>query len=175
LPHKDDHVERVEKLAEFIARREGGNVEIIRVSARLHDICRDEEDHAIKSAQKAREILIKKGYSKDFIDRVCHCIESHSFSGEMKPQTLEARILSDADKLDAIGAVGVARAFMFAGENGRDIEKTLNHFEEKLFKLKDLLYTNTAKKIAENRYKFMKEFYDRIKRELELKDFSEKI
>jgi len=173
LPHHDDHVERVLKLALFIAGKEGGDRRVIEIAAKFHDICRDEENHALKGAEKAREILKEKGYEGSFIEEVCHCIESHSFSGNILPRTLEAKILSDADKLDAIGAIGVARAFMFSGENGRDIESTLRHLEEKLFKLKDLLYTETAREIADERHKFMQAFYRRIKRELELKDISE--
>ncbi|MEM0331842.1 MAG: phosphohydrolase, partial [Archaeoglobaceae archaeon] len=101
-----------------------------------------------------------------FIDAVVHAIESHSFSSNVKPRTLEAKILSDADKLDAIGAIGVARAFLYSGEKGRSIEETLMHFEEKLLKLKDLLYTDTAKAIAAERHEFLKKFYEELKREL---------
>ena len=173
MPHQDDHVRRIEEIALFIARKEGGDAEILRIAARFHDICRDEENHALKSAEKAREILTEMGYDGDFINKVCHCIESHSFSGNVRPESIEAKILSDADKLDALGAVGVARAFLFSGENGGDIESTLKHFEEKLLGLRDLMYTKTAIKIAEERYEFMKEFYARIKMELELRDISD--
>jgi len=170
LPHQDDHVMRVKRLALYIAEREGGDADVVRVAAELHDICRDEPDHAKRGAEKAREILKSRGYDADFVERVCHCIESHSFSGNVYPETLEAKILSDADKLDAVGAVGVARAFMFSGENDRDIESTLRHFEEKLLKLRDLMHTKTARKIAERRHKFMEDFYRRLRDEIELKD-----
>ncbi|MEM2458581.1 MAG: phosphohydrolase, partial [Archaeoglobaceae archaeon] len=83
-----------------------------------------------------------------------------------EPKTLEAKVLSDADKLDAIGATGVARAFMVAGEKGRGVQETLRHFEEKLLKLKDLLYTDTAKSLAKRRHEFLVQFYEQIKREL---------
>ncbi len=165
--HDEGHVNRVVKMALFIAEREGADMEVVRKSAELHDIARDKKDHAKESARIAREILRKQGYDEDFIERVVHCIEAHSFSSNVKPKTLEAKVLSDADKLDAMGAIGIARAFIFSGEIGRSIEETLRHFEEKLLKLKDLIYTETAKRIAEKRHRFLLEFYKRLKEELE--------
>lgn len=133
MSHGRDHVERVLKLAVYIAEREGADVEVVKKSAELHDIARDKPNHAIESAKVAREILRREGYDEDFIEKVVHCIESHSFSSGIKPKTLE---------------------------------ETLKHFEEKLLKLKDTLYTETAKKLAEDRHRFMVEFYERIRREL---------
>lgn len=170
VSHSDDHVERVAKLAVFIAEKENANVEIVKKAAELHDVARGMPNHAVESAKIGEEILRKEGYDEEFIKAVIHCIKTHSFSANVKPKTLEAKILSDADKIDAIGAIGVARAFLFSGEKGRSIEDTLNHFEEKLLKLKDLLYTDTAKRIAEDRHNFLLEFYNRIKKELELGD-----
>ncbi len=168
--HDRDHVERVVKLAVYIARREGADVEVVKKSAELHDIARDKPNHAIESAKLAREILRKEGYDEEFIERVVHCIEAHSFSSGVEPKTLEAKVLSDADKLDAIGAIGIARAFIFSGEKGRSIEETLKHFEEKLLKLKDLLYTKTAKELAKERHEFLVKFYEQIKKELKFCD-----
>ncbi len=139
-------MERVTKLARYIAEREGGKAGRCLKAAELHDIARDQPNHAVKSAETARELL--KGFDAEFVEAVCHAIEAHSFSGKVRPETLEAKVLSDADKLDAMGAVGVARAFLYSGEKGRSIEETLKHFEEKLLKLKDLLYTETARKIS---------------------------
>ncbi len=165
--HDDRHVERVLRWAVYIARREGADVEVVRKAAELHDIARDKPNHAIEGARIAEGILKEQGYDDDFIAKVVHCIEAHSFSSGIEPKTLEAKVLSDADKLDAMGAIGVARAFMFSGERGRSIEDTLRHFEEKLLRLKDMLYTETAKRVAEDRHEFMVEFYERLKRELE--------
>jgi len=165
--HDDGHVKRVLKWAVYLAKKEGADVEVVKKAAELHDIARDKPNHAIEGAKIAREILRRQGYDEDFIEKVAHCIEAHSFSSGIEPKTLEAKILSDADKLDAIGAIGIARAFMFSGEHGRSIEDTLKHFEEKLLRLKDMMFTDTAKKIAENRHRFMLEFYERLKRELE--------
>lgn len=170
MAHGEDHVLRVLKIAKFIAEKEGANLEVVLKAAELHDSCRDEENHAVKAANFARNILGKQGYGEEFIEAVAHAIEAHSFSGKIEPKTIEAKVLSDADKLDAIGAIGIARAFMIAGERGRSIEETLKHFEEKLLKLKDLLYTETAIKLAEKRHEFLKLFYDEIKKELEFKD-----
>ena len=146
--------------------KEGADVRIVEKAAELHDIARDSENHALEGAKIAREILKKEGLDHEFIEKVCHCIEAHSFSSGIEPKTLEAKVLSDADKLDAIGAIGVARAFMYSGEKGRSIEETLKHFEEKLLKLKDLLYTKTAKELAEERHEFLLRFYKQIIKEL---------
>ncbi len=168
--HDDSHVSRVIRIAKYIAEREGANVDIVVAAAELHDIVRDAENHAVASAKLARKILKNRGFDDEFIEAVAHAIEAHSFSSGIEPRSLEAKVLSDADKLDAIGAIGIARTFMYAGERGRSIEDTLKHFEEKLLKLKDLMHTETARKIAEERHKFLKEFYERLKRELELAD-----
>ncbi len=165
--HDDGHVERVVKWAVYLAKREGADVEVVKKAAELHDIARDKPNHAIEGAKMAREILRSEGYDEEFIAKVVHCIEAHSFSSGIEPKTIEAKVLSDADKLDAIGAIGIARAFIFSGEHGRSIEDTLKHFDEKLLKLKDTLYTKTAKRIAEERHKFMLEFYERLRKELE--------
>ncbi len=165
--HDDGHVKRVLKWAVYLAKREGADVEVVKKAAELHDIARGKPNHAMEGAKMAREILRSEGYDEEFIDKVAHCIEAHSFSSGIEPKTIEAKVLSDADKLDAIGAIGIARAFIFSGEHGRSIEETLKHFDEKLLKLKDMLYTKTAKRIAEDRHKFMLEFYERLRKELD--------
>ncbi len=165
--HDDGHVARVLRLALYIAEQEGADIEIVRKAAELHDIARDKPNHSIEGAKMVRELLKKEGYDDEFIEKVTHCIEAHSFSTGVSPETIEAKILSDADKLDAMGAIGVARAFLFSGEKGRSIEDTLKHFEEKLLKLYNLLHTETARKIGLKRHRFLKEFYNQIKEELE--------
>lgn len=171
MAHDKDHVTRVVRIAKFIAEKEGGNIEIILKSAELHDIARCAKDHAFESAKAAEKLLQNQGFDEDFIYAVKHAIEAHSFSSGVEPRTLEAKILSDADKLDAIGAIGVARAFMFSGKSGRSIEETLAHFEEKLLKLRDHLYTRTAKRIAEKRHEVLQRFYEEIRKELAFEDF----
>ncbi len=163
--HDDGHVERVTRWAEYIAEKEGADLEVVRVASKLHDVARGMPNHAVEGAKIVRRML-KGRYDDDFVERVAHCIEAHSFSSGVEPKTLEAKVLSDADKLDAMGAIGIARAFMFGGETGRSLEETLRHFEEKLLKLKDTMMTETAKKVAEDRHGFMLEFYERLRREL---------
>jgi uncharacterized protein len=116
VAHGEDHVLRVLKIARFIAAKEGADIEVVSKAALLHDSFRNGENHALKSAEFARKLLSEEGYGEEFIEAVVHAIEAHSFSGRIEPRTLEAKVLSDADKLDAIGAIGVARAFMMAGE-----------------------------------------------------------
>ncbi|RLF88620.1 phosphohydrolase, partial [Thermococci archaeon] len=120
------------------------------------------EDHAKESAKIAGEVL--KGHPK--VREVVHAIEAHRFSNKIRPKTLEAKILSDADKIDALGAVGVARVFMYSGEHGRSIEDSIRHFKEKILKLKDLMYTDTGKRIAQERHKFVEMFLKQLEKEL---------
>jgi uncharacterized protein len=169
--HDPNHVERVKKLAILIAEREGADLKIIEKAAELHDIARNRENHAAEGAKLAKKLLISEGFERDFAEKVADCIESHSFSSGKVPESLEGWILSDADKLDAMGAIGVARAFFYSREQNKGIEEAIKHFEEKLLKLYDVLHTETAKQIGLGRHRFLEEFYNRIKREMELEDF----
>lgn len=188
--HDWEHTERVYNLCMHIAKKENADVEILKLAAILHDIGRPEQDrlngkicHAEKGAILAREILEKHNVEKNKIDRIVHCIESHRFRNNKVPQSKEAKILFDADKLDAIGATGIGRAFLFAGEVGAklhnkdvDIEKTEPYTKEdtayrefmvKLRKLKDKMLTKEGKKIAEKRHNFMEEFFNILNKEVE--------
>ncbi|MCD6372830.1 MAG: HD domain-containing protein [Thermococcus sp.] len=171
--HGFDHIERVFNLCLHIGQKEGADLEVLALAALLHDVARPMEsrgevhDHAKAGAEIAGEYLKELGYPEEKLENVVHSIEAHRFSRGPEPRTLEARILSDADKLDAIGAVGIARVFMYSGEHGRDIAASLKHFEEKILKLKDLMYTETARKMAEERHRFTEEFIRRITLEIE--------
>jgi len=123
--HDWEHSERVFRLAWRIAMREGADPNIVLPAALLHDIGRDTEFHAegrvchaAVGAALARDVLERIGLEPVLAERICHCIASHRFRGEVRPQTIEAEVLFDADKLDSIGAVGIGRAFLFAGEWG---------------------------------------------------------
>ncbi len=188
--HGRDHAERVWRLCEKIGAHEGADLEILELAAFLHDIGRGEEKasggdicHATAGAERARDILLDQGCSPETVDRVTHCIATHRFRGEnSRPQTLEARILFDADKLDALGAVGVGRAFLFAGEVGArlhnpevDLSKTRSYssedtayreFSVKLKKIRDRMLTETGKRMAEDRHAFMVNFFRRLNREV---------
>lgn len=169
--HGFSHVKRVLNLCMHIGKQEGADLEVLALAALLHDVARPLEsrgiieDHAREGARIAREFLEKRGYPK--VGEVVHAIETHRFSKKKPPKTLEAKILSDADKLDAIGAIGVARVFMYSGEHGRSMEYSLKHFEEKILKLKDLMHTETARKMALERHRFTAKFVERIRREIE--------
>jgi uncharacterized protein len=184
--HGFDHVLRVLALAERIGQAEGADPEIVRAAALLHDVARPEEEsggicHARAGAQRAREIL--QGHPPEKVEAVAHAIATHRFREKSTPQTLEAQVLYDADKLDAIGAIGVARAYAISGQRGRrlwgpvpanyqgEIQGTPDHtavheFVFKLSRLKETLFTPTAKTIAEERHRYMVEFFARLEREV---------
>lgn len=202
--HDMEHVERVYRLCEHLARDEPGvDLDVLKTAALLHDIARVKEDrdssgntdHAMFAAEMAEKILKDLGDSQERIELVKHCIVAHRFRSATKPRTKEAKILFDADKLDVIGAIGVARSFMIAGEyhekmfsdapvdeyvkdnvvDGRpegrikDISKHAPNleFETKLRHIPDKLYTRKAKEVAKNRMQFMAEFFDRLQAEVD--------
>ena len=178
--HAFDHVMRVYHLVERIGRAEGANMRVLLTAALLHDIARDEPDHHLRGAARARELL--QGEPADFVEAVVHCIEAHRFRKGPAPETLEARILQDADKLDAIGAIGVARTFAHAGHHGSRLWSPLeevassprpegtdytpvHEFWYKLRHLAGQLHTETARTIARERHAFMEAFFRRLDEE----------
>ncbi|MCR4405438.1 MAG: HD domain-containing protein [Anaerolineae bacterium] len=182
--HGFDHVLRVLALAERIARAEGADLEIVRAAVLLHDVSREEEAqtghcHARIGAERAREIL--RDFPPDKVEAVVKAIAAHRFRQGPAPQSLEAQVLYDADKLDAIGAIGVARAYAMAGHEGRPLwgepgenpsgggpEHTPVHeFAFKLSRLKDGLFTATARQIAVERHRFMVAFFQRLADEVQ--------
>ncbi len=187
--HRWDHVKRVLALAERLAQVEGADLEVVRVAALFHDIGRAEERrtkgavcHAEYGAKLVRKILVKYNLPQKFIEAVASAIETHRFRSKKRPRTLEAKVLFDADKLDALGAVGIGRAFLFAGEVGArlhnpevDLSKTKPYgpedtawreFKMKLCKIKDHMLTKEGRRLAEDRYRFMEEFFERLHREV---------
>ncbi|MGE5329852.1 MAG: HD domain-containing protein [Deltaproteobacteria bacterium] len=188
--HDWEHTKRVYNLCMHIGKIENADLEVLKISAFLHDIGRETEDksegkhcHAEIGAVLAREILENYEYPKEFIDKVVHCIETHRFRGKRVPDSLEAKILFDADKLDAIGAIGIGRAFVFAGEVGAkvhnkyvDIANTKPYTEEdtayrefkvKLIKVKDRMITQEGKRIALDRHNFMVNYFERLNQEVD--------
>jgi uncharacterized protein len=188
--HDFDHVLRVLALTERLARAEEADIEIVRAAALLHDMSRADEDetrgddHAQMAAQRARAILIARGAALKQADAVAHAIAAHRFRSAIAPQTLEAKILFDADKLDSIGAIGIARAFALSGtlnqrlwsevapdavatHSQRNAQHTaVAEFVVKLSKVRERIFTATARQIAEERHAFMEEFFARLEREL---------
>jgi uncharacterized protein len=184
--HDFDHVLRVLALAERIGQAEGADKAIVRAAVLLHDVARaraDAEglDHAALGAAQAREILTGQPPAK--VEAVAHAIAAHRYRTAPRPETLEAQVLFDADKLDAIGAVGVARAFAYGGMHGQrlwapiesvdaarwkeegddpDAHTPVHEFVVKLSQLKGLLFTPTGRAIAEERHAFMVHFFERM-------------
>ncbi len=189
--HAFDHVLRVTRLAVHIARAEGADAAIVRTAALLHDLADERSDHHLAGARRARELL--SDAPPDFADAVAHCIEAHRFSQPPEPATLEARCLNDADKLDAIGAIGVARVFAYAGTHGNRLwtaplpvlersigpdrrayrqahggERDYTPGHELLCKLAGLaesMYTETARRMAQERHEYMLSFFRRLDEE----------
>ena len=188
--HRWDHTQRVYRLGLHLSDMEGANREIVALSALLHDIGRTEEDrsrgricHAEKGADMARKILTDVDLEKDKIDKIVHCIATHRFRDNKQPETPEAKVLFDADKLDSIGAVGIGRAFLFAGEVGArlhdknvDPENSVPYSEEdtayreylvKLRHIKGRMLTESGLELARERHRFMDDFFERLNREMD--------
>lgn len=189
--HDWSHVERVRTLALHIGKKEKANLDVLEIAVFLHDIARKEEMqskgafcHAEKGAELAREILKKYQIDDKISKNIIHSIKTHRFRTGNAPETLEAKVLYDADKLDAAGAVGIGRAFLFAGREGArlhninklSVEKTKEYTEEdtafrefmvKLRKIKDKVLTKEGRKIALSRHKFMENYFKQFWLEIE--------
>jgi uncharacterized domain HDIG len=190
--HDWSHVERVYNTARAIARKEKADVNVVRAAAYLHDIGRREEMkskgkfcHAEKGAEMAVKILNKLDLDQKTVENIRHCILTHRFRKNNKPESAEAKIIFDADKLDSIGAIGVARDFYFAGFIGsrlytgneeylakqtgkHDYSKEDTALLEYYFKLKKIrsrMLTRTGKKIAAARHNYMVAFFKRFSKE----------
>lgn len=184
------HVHRVWKMAMNLAAQEGGDLLVIQLAALLHDVA-DWKFHGgdeRKGEIIAYQWLESKEVEKDTINQVCSIIGEVTFKGAgvpTIPSTLEGKIVQDADRLDALGTIGIARAFAYGGSKGRQMYNpdiapvlhqsfdqykanqgtTINHFYEKLFLLKDRMNTPAAKKIAEERHRYLEVFVERFKEE----------
>lgn len=161
--HGWPHVIRVSRWASRIveAERLDVDLEILALGVILHDIARNlslGEHHAIESARLAKLILETLGYEDHVKQRVEHIILAHSYSLGLRAETIEAMVLSDADKLDALGAIGIARVFHTGALMRRSFEESIEHFKEKILKLKDMLYFDYSKKVAENLTKRVQEY-----------------
>lgn len=188
--HDFEHIMRVYRNAGLIGRKEGADMEVLLAAALMHDLVvypkgsAKRSKSADDSADLAEEILRRHGYPQDKIEKISYCIRTHSYSKKLVPSTLEGRVLQDADRLDALGAVGIARTFSVGGsecrmfynrrdpfceEKGRECDDrlyTLDHFQAKLLKLKNSMNTKTGKKMAQKRTRFMKEFVRQMRKEV---------
>ena len=188
--HDWDHTRRVAALCEHIGRVEKADLMVLRVAAYLHDIGRCHQDrsnggccHASEGARMAAAILDELPLAAREKENIVHCVRSHRFRENHAPGTLEAKVLFDADKLDAIGAVGVARAYLFAGEVGArlhnaDIDVTAapaysendTGYREYLVKLRHIhtrMLTVEGRRLAAERHAFMASFFERFISEIE--------
>jgi len=178
------HVERVFRTALKIGKTEKADMSILKPAVLLHDIARKKEDmgkvkcHAQEGAKMAKKILNKLNYPQEKIEKIIYAIGVHRYKLQIKPKTLEAQILQDADRLDALGAVSVGRIFSYGGEHKRpiydpkippksfydsDAATCLNHFFEKIFKLKpETFNTKTGRLWAKERYRYSKSFVKRF-------------
>ena len=179
------HTKRVYDLCMKIGRAEGANINVLGIAAYLHDIGRPYQDkskgkicHAEKGAELAHEILLKLNLSAEDKSNIIHSIRTHRFRGKNIPEALEAKVLFDADKLDSIGAVGIGRAFLFAGEVGATLhnpniapedcksysknDTCYREYRIKLIKVKDRILTKEGLRIALERHRFMESFFERF-------------
>jgi len=170
--HGWEHVERVRALCRVIGEREGADLRILDAAALLHDSGRasDERDHARKSAEFTLEVLTPMGLEPAFIQRVAEAVMAHSFSSGRAATSIEAKVLSDADRLDAMGAIGIYRTVQYNTEHGYSAEKVGEHIREKLLKLEDLLYTETAREMARPRTEVLRRYLEAL--ELEIRESS---
>ena len=186
--HDFDHVRRVFHMATRLAKTENADLEIVQAAVLLHDVADSEagtaarENHHIASAAFAAEVLAKEGWPEERLTAVQHCIRAHRFrsKGE-RPETIEAQVLFDADKLDVLGAIGVARTIAYSVQAGQPIyfepsqqfldtgtkipgepHSAYHEHLYKLVKIKNLLFTQTAKKIAVDRHNYLDAYFNRL-------------
>ena len=179
------HIFRVRNLALRIARSEGADLFLVELSALLHDV----DDWKLSSnesgGEKTKNWLKSCGVDEHIVDRICVIIDGVSFKGagvNTSTNDIECKVLQDADRLDAIGAIGIARTFAYGGSRGRGIydptvlpemhsdfenykksnSPTLNHFYEKLLLLKDLMQTTMGRNLAQDRHEFMVRYLDQF-------------
>lgn len=196
--HDFDHVLRVMRMGERIAQAEGADGLVVRLAALLHDLPatttheggaateNPRMEHHRAAAQRARALLTARGLATGQVENIAHCIEAHRFRDRsVQPQTLEAKCLYDADKLDSIGAIGVGRAFAYGGAQGsclwtgpwpsiladtsppEGVEYTPVHeYVYKLRKVLATLHTPSARRIGEARHTFMAAFYAQLDAEM---------
>ncbi|MBQ3392777.1 MAG: HD domain-containing protein [Lachnospiraceae bacterium] len=158
--HDTAHSLRVYKNAMMIAENEPeADEEIVALAALLHDA----DDHKLfhtENNENARSFLACNHVPEEKTEQICIAINSVSFSQnrDKRPDTLEGQIVQDADRLDALGAIGIARTFAYGGEHGRPLQESVQHFYDKLLLLKDTMNTETGRQLAEKRHTFLESF-----------------
>lgn len=191
--HGYEHIQRVYCLAERLAKAEGADLAIVRAAALLHDADRSlpgegkRADHHLRAAQFAGEVLAAGGWPPALIEAVQHCIRAHRFRGNNEaPATIEAKVLYDADKLDAIGAIGAVRAVIYAAQAGNPVysppspgflhngqyqpgekHSAYHEYVFKLSRIQDILQTNRGKELAAGRHAFLEQFFLQLAEEVQ--------
>ncbi|MGN7787901.1 HD domain-containing protein [Niabella sp. 22666] len=171
--HDFFHLERVVKTALRLARQEDADLFMTELAAWLHDVGDHKLNNGVdRSEEQITAILSKLKTPDEMIRKVIEIVSQVSFSKGKKAESLEAKIVQDADRLDAIGAIGLARVFAFGGSKNREIynpkqpdQTTIQHFYDKLLKLKDLMNTATAQQIALERHVYLESFLERFYKE----------
>ena len=187
--HDFGHVKRVAASARLIAEAEGADIDVVLPAALLHELVSLPKNHpdsprsGVLCAERAVAMLRGENYPEGQIEAIAYCIRVHPFSLGVVPETLEAKVLQDADRLDALGAIGIARCFAVGADMGRpfydpddpfcrarapdDKQWTLDHFPKKLLRLPDALHTGAARTIARERAAFIEAFLAQLGREIE--------
>ncbi len=170
LSHGFDHTRRVFNLCLFIGKKEEANLDVLLPAALLHDVGRDLEEHLGANSAESAEFLAKDflkqiNYPDHYTQVVFEVIKSHRTAVEQTPELLEARILSDADKLDSLGSVGVARIFTFGGSRGQDVIGTIPYLKQKVERLNKELFTKSARLLAEDKIKYTAQFLQKFQDE----------
>jgi len=192
LAHSWDHVKRVYKLAEYIAEQEGADRFIVSMAVLMHDLGHTVErkgnkHHVDLSVKLASELMLTYQIPAKLQEDIIHAILAHSFSRGLEPRTLEAGVVRDADRLDALGAIGIMRWGVVGGQREKTGRKPyqlddpfakqhslddnlymLDHFYTKLLKLEEGMMTETGLRLARRRTAFMRQYLDEFKHELEL-------
>lgn len=169
--HGFPHVERVHDFCILLGKHLNANLKILDIASFLHDTGRIKErefngdkNHAELSAEMSRQFL--SNFSEDIsnaeLEEIIHCIRSHSFSNGVMPESLEAKILSDADKIDAMGAIGLYRTIGFTIKNGGNLDDVIKHLQEKILKLPEHLLLERSKQLASERQELVLRFYNQI-------------
>lgn len=186
--HDINHVRRVVKTAKDLCDKEGAKLEVVLPAAYLHDCFTFPKNHPERvsssrvAAEKAEEFLLSICYPKEHLEEIKHAIVAHSFSLGVKPKTIEAQIVQDADRLDALGAIGISRCIQVSSSFGASLYHSedpyaenrelddkayaLDHFQVKLFKIADQMNTLSAKREAKKRVQFMKSYIEQLGTEI---------
>ena len=195
--HDKMHTYRVLNNALKIAKKEKNvNIGILITSALLHDIAREKEktdktiNHAIEGANMAYKFLLENNYNENFASRVKDCIETHRFRSNNEPKTIEAKILFDADKLDVIGPIGIARTLMYNGEHNQPLyyldcngkidyrvnkeakDSFLKEYNYKLVKMYKNFYTKEGRKLSRKNKRISNKFYKQLIKQIEINEIT---